>query len=51
MPGHPADVGGAPKNIFIPNIKGIFGRRIDADEVTASRVQNSLRLPGRAARV
>ena len=51
MPGHPADIGRAPKNIFIPDIKDIFGRRIDADEVTASCVQNSLRFPGRPARV
>src|SRR6266581_6852053 len=45
MPGDPADIGRAPKNVFISDIEDIFGRRINADEVPAGRVQNSFWLP------
>src|SRR5439155_17889311 len=51
MAGHPADVSGAPKNIFVANVEDVFHSRMDADEITACRMQNSLRFPSRAARI
>src|SRR6266568_3679443 len=49
--GHPADVGGAPKNVFITNVEDILHGRVNADEITASGVQNSFRLSGGTARI
>ena len=49
--GHPTDVRGAPKNIFVAKIEHIFRRRINSDQVTAGRVQNPFRLSGRTAGV
>src|SRR6266487_1601830 len=49
--GDPADVRSAPKNVFITNVEDILHGRVNADEVTASGVQNSFRLPGGAARI
>src|SRR5205809_7536598 len=49
--GNPADVSGAPKNIFVANVEDVFHGRINADEITACRMQNSLRFPSGAARV
>src|SRR5438034_5497705 len=49
--GHPTDVGGAPKNVFITNVEDILHGRVNADEITAGGVQNSFRLPGGTARI
>src|SRR5438067_9934978 len=49
VPGHPADVSGAPKNIFVANVEDVFHGRIDAHEITACRMQNSLRFPSGTA--
>src|SRR5262249_54659198 len=51
MASHPTDIGRAPKNIFVAEIEDVLGRRINSDEITAGRVQNSLRLSGRTAGV
>src|SRR5206468_2179289 len=42
--GDPAHVGRAPKDVFIANIEDVFHGGINADEITTSRVQDSLRL-------
>src|SRR5437870_1675475 len=49
--GDPADVSGAPKNVFITNIEDVFHGRVNADEITASGMQYPLRLPGGTARI
>src|SRR6266542_6074103 len=49
--GDPADIGGAPKNIFIANVEDVLGGRVNADQITAGGVQDSLRFPGGAARI
>ena len=51
VPGHPSDVRRAPKNIFVTNVEDVFRGRINADEITAGRVQDSFRLSGGAAGV
>ena len=38
MAGHPADVRGAPIDIFIANIEYVLCRRIHADEIATGRV-------------
>src|SRR6187399_227624 len=49
--GDPADVGGAPKDILIANVKDVFGGAINIHEVAGSSVQNSFRFAGGAARI
>src|SRR5260370_27856417 len=49
--GHPADVGGAPKNVFITNVEDILHGRVNADEITASGMQDPLRLHAGSARI
>src|ERR1043166_1372480 len=34
----PADIGGAPKNVFIANVEDIFHRGIDAHQITTGGV-------------
>src|SRR5437867_5477169 len=47
--GYPADVGGAPKNVFVTNVEHVFHGRVNTDEITASGMQDPLRLPGGTA--
>src|SRR6266478_9900990 len=47
--GNPADVGGAPKNVFITNVEDILHGRVNTDEITTSGMQDPLRLPGGTA--
>src|SRR2546426_6350178 len=47
--GHPADVGGAPKDVFITNVENILHGRVNTDEITASGMQNPLWFPGGTA--
>src|SRR6266513_5403506 len=49
--GYPADVGGAPKNVFVTNVEHVFHGRVNADEITARRMQNSLRFSRGTTRV
>src|SRR5437016_13748434 len=49
--GDPADIRGAPKNIFIANVEDVLGGRVNADQITACGVQDSFRFPSRAARI
>src|SRR5438477_6334139 len=49
MTGYPADVRGAPENIFVAKIEDIFGGRINAHQITTGRVQNSFWFSGRPA--
>src|SRR2546421_11595 len=51
VPSDPADIGRAPKNVLVADVEDIFHCCIDADEVTAGGVQDSLWLPGRTAGV
>src|SRR5438105_7274955 len=51
MAGDPADISGAPENIFVAQIENVLRARVNADEITAGGVQDSLRLSGRAAGV
>src|ERR1700758_678181 len=46
MTSHPADIGGAPENIFVTKIENIFGGRINAHQITTGRVQNSFWFSG-----
>src|SRR2546430_7468593 len=47
--GDPADIRGAPKNIFIANVEDVLGGRVNANQITARGVQDSFRFPGGAA--
>src|SRR5438045_5564167 len=47
----PAYISRAPKDIFIANVEDVFGSRINLDEVTAGRMQNSLRFSSGSAGV
>ena len=47
----PADVGGAPVDIILPEIEDILGGGVSADQVTARGVENSLGLSGGSAGV
>ena len=38
VPGHPADVGGAPVDVGVVEVEDPLGRRVDAGEVAARRV-------------
>ena len=49
--GDPADVGGAPVHVVVPQIEDPLRRRVRADEIAAGRVDDALRLAGRAGRV
>ena len=50
--GDPADVGGAPVDVLVPlQVEDVVVRRRRADEVAGRRVDDPLRLRGRAARV
>src|SRR5438128_11757423 len=49
--GYPADVGGAPKNVFVTNVEHVFHGRVNADEITARRMQNSFRFSRGTTRV
>ena len=51
MPSDPADICRAPKDVFVAHIEDVFHRRINSDQITAGRVQDSLRFSGRAAGV
>src|SRR6266513_5247511 len=51
MSGDPADIGGAPKNIFIPNVEDVFRGAVNPDEIAARGVENSFRFSGRTAGV
>ena len=51
MTGDPADVGCAPVNIFIADVEDVFHRAINPKQVTAGRVQDSLRLSSRTTSV
>ena len=51
MASHPADIGRAPKNIFVAHIEDVFGRGVNADQIAAGGMQDSLRFSGRAAGV
>ena len=48
VPGHPADVGGAPVDRVGLDVEDVVVRGRDADEVAARRVRDPLRLGGRA---
>src|SRR5207247_9448072 len=41
--GYPADVGGAPKNIFVTNVEHVFHGRVNADDIPDRRMQYYLR--------
>src|SRR5437899_6140217 len=47
----PANIGCTPKNVFIADVEDVFHGRVNADEITASRMYNSLRFGGRATRI
>ena len=48
---NPPDVGRAPVDVLIPDVEDIFHRGINPDQVTAGRMQDSLRLSGGTAGV
>src|SRR5262252_3194023 len=50
MAGYPADVCGAPENIFIADVEDVFGGRVNTDQISAGSMQNSFRFSGRTAR-
>ena len=51
VPGHPADVCGAPENLALAVVENIFVRHRRIDEITAGRMQDPFRLTGRARSV
>ena len=51
MAGDPPDIGRAPIDVLIANVEDILGGRINAHQVAASGVQDSLRLSRRSAGV
>ncbi len=46
MTGHPPDVGRAPEDIVLPQVKDVSHRRSGLGEIAAGRVDDALRLPG-----
>ena len=48
---HPADVGGAPVDVFVLHVEDPLGGRVAADQVAGRRVDDALRLPRRPGRV
>jgi hypothetical protein len=46
---HPADIRSAPVNVIITKVEDILCRCVNPDQITACRVQNSLRFSGRTA--
>ncbi len=51
VPGDPADVGRAPVHVLVLEVEDPLRRRVRADEVAARRVEDALRLSGRAGGV
>ena len=49
--GDPADVGRAPKDVFLAKIEDVLGRDGDAKQIAAGSVKNALRFAGRSAGV
>ncbi len=49
--GDPADVGRAPVDVVLLEVEDPLGRGVAAGEIAAGRVDDALRLPGRARRV
>src|SRR5262249_43459727 len=49
--GHPADVGGAPVDVLVPQVEHELGRGVGADKIAARGVNDALGLPGRAGGV
>src|SRR5438045_9739929 len=41
--GYPADVGGAPKNIFVTNVETVLHGRVSGDDISPRRMPYSLR--------
>ncbi len=48
VPGHPADIGGAPINLALAVVENVFMGHRRIDEIAAGRVQHPFGLPGRA---
>src|SRR3954453_12917760 len=51
MAGYPADIGGAPVDVVLPQIEHVFGGRINPDQLATGRVQNPFRFAGRSTGV
>ena len=51
VPGHPADIGGAPVNLALAVVENVFVRHRRIDEIAAGRMQDPFRLTGRARSV
>ncbi len=51
VPGHPADIGGAPEDIFVMVIEHRVEREERIEQVAGGRVQDALGLAGRTRRV
>src|SRR5437588_3945269 len=51
VPGHPADIGRAPKNVLLADVEDIFRGRINSNQITAGGVKNLFRPAGRTAGV
>ena len=51
MTGDPADIGGAPVNVFLAKVENILARGSGAGEVSASGMKDTLRFSSRTARV
>src|SRR5262252_203286 len=51
MSRYPAYVRSAPVDVFRFQVKNVFGSHLGVEQITASRMQNALWLPGGAARV
>ena len=51
VPGHPADVGGAPEDVVVLEVEDVLRRRRHLGEVAAGGVHDPLRLSGGARRI
>ena len=47
VPGHPADIGGAPVDLAVAVVEDVFVGHRRVDEIAAGGVQHPFRLPGR----